>query len=64
MFGKMTTLSGVVAIVSGVPGDLLVRYLDSKTSPFMASIVCLILAFLFMSKNWVSPICYAGLEIY
>ena len=56
MFGKMTTLSGVVAIVSGVVGDLLVRSLDSKTSPFMASVVCLVLASVFISKRWVS--CY------
>jgi MFS family permease len=56
MFGKMTTLSGVVAIVSGVIGDVLVRSLDSKTSPFMASVVCLGLAFAFISKRWVS--CY------
>jgi hypothetical protein len=54
MFGKMTTLSGVVAIVSGVVGDVLVRSLDSKTSPFMASVVCLGLAFVFISKRWVS----------
>ncbi|KAI4723616.1 DUF791-domain-containing protein [Aureobasidium sp. EXF-10727] len=52
MFGKMTTLSGVVAIVSGVVGDLLVRSLDSKTSPFMASVICLVLAFIFVSKHW------------
>lgn len=58
MFGKMTTLSSVVAIVSGVVGDLLVKSLDSKTSPFMASAVCLILAFIFISKRWVS--CYQG----
>ncbi|KAI5251127.1 DUF791-domain-containing protein [Aureobasidium subglaciale] len=52
MFGKMTTLSGVVAIISGVTGDLLVRSLDSKTSPFMASIVCLMLALAYISKHW------------
>ncbi|KAH0290716.1 major facilitator superfamily transporter [Aureobasidium namibiae CBS 147.97] len=52
MFGKMTTLSGVVAIVSGVVGDVLVNSLNSKTSPFMASIVCLGLAFAFISKRW------------
>jgi MFS family permease len=56
MFGKMTTLSGVVAIVSGVVGDVLVRSLDSKTSPFMASVICLGLAFVYISKRWVS--CY------
>jgi MFS family permease len=56
IFGKMTTLSGVVAIVSGVVGDVLVRSLDSKASPFMASVVCLVLAFVFISKRWVR--CY------
>jgi hypothetical protein len=58
MFGKMTTLSSVVAIVSGVVGDFLVKSLNSKTSPFMASVVCLVLAFIFISKRWVS--CYQG----
>ncbi|KAH0344731.1 major facilitator superfamily domain-containing protein, partial [Aureobasidium melanogenum] len=53
MFGKMTTLSSVVAIVSGVVGDFLVKSLDSKTSPFMASVTCLVLAFIFISKRWV-----------
>lgn len=53
MFGKMTTLSSVVAIVCGVTGDILVRTLDSKTSPFMASIFCLGAAFAYISKNWV-----------
>ncbi|KAH0266975.1 major facilitator superfamily domain-containing protein, partial [Aureobasidium melanogenum] len=52
MFGKMTTLSSVVAIASGVVGDLLVKSLDSKTSPFMASVVCLVLALIFISKRW------------
>ncbi|KAG9757787.1 major facilitator superfamily domain-containing protein, partial [Aureobasidium melanogenum] len=52
MFGKMTTLSSVVAIVSGVVGDFLVKSLNSKTSPFMASVVCLVLAFIFISKRW------------
>jgi MFS family permease len=54
IFGNMTTLSSVVAIVSGVIGDLLVRSLDSKTSPFMASVACLVLAFVFICKRWVS----------
>lgn len=54
MFGKMTTLSSVVAIVSGVVGDLLVKSLDSKTSPFMASVLFLVLAFVFISNCWVS----------
>ncbi|KAK6006121.1 hypothetical protein QM012_006531 [Aureobasidium pullulans] len=52
MFGKMTTLSGVVAIISGLVGDILVRSTSSKTSPFMASVICLVLAFVFILKHW------------
>lgn len=54
MFGKMTTLSSIVAIVSGVFGDFLVRNTGVKASPFLASIACSCAAFFWISKHWVS----------
>lgn len=54
MFGKMTTLSSIVAIVSGVFGDYLVQHTGAKTSPFLASVACLCIAFIWISRYWVS----------
>ena len=54
MFGIMTTLNSIVAILSGVIGEGLVAVTGTKVSPFMAAIVCLIFAFILMIKFWVS----------
>jgi MFS family permease len=53
MFGLMTTLNSIVAIVAGLVGQLAVSVTGTKSSPFMASIPCLGLAFWVMLKNWV-----------
>ncbi len=53
VFGYMTTLSCIVAIVSGVVGDVLVSYLGGRVWPFMASILCSGLAALLIVKTWV-----------
>ena len=55
MFGIMTTLNSIVAIMSGVLGESLVTATGTKVSPFMAAIVCLVLAFWLMINNWVCP---------
>jgi MFS transporter, MFS domain-containing protein family, molybdate-anion transporter len=55
MFGIMTTLNSIVAIISGVLGESLVSATGTKVSPFMAAIVCLGLAFWLMTQNWVCP---------
>ena len=54
MFGIMTTLNSIVAILSGVLGESLVAATGTKVSPFMAAIVCLGLAFWLMTQYWVS----------
>ena len=41
MFGLSVTLSGVVAILSGVSGEAMVRYTGTKVAPFMAAFACL-----------------------
>jgi MFS transporter, MFS domain-containing protein family, molybdate-anion transporter len=53
IFGSMTTLSSVVAILAGVFGDSLVQHSASRTTPFLASIVCLAMASLLMWTRWV-----------
>ena len=53
IFGSMTTLSSVVAIVAGVLGDFLVQYSASRTTPFLASIVCLAVAAFLIWTRWV-----------
>lgn len=52
VFGFMTTLSCIVAIVSGVVGDVLVAELGGRVWPFMASIVCCGFAAYFMVTTW------------
>ncbi|KAK4609205.1 Molybdate-anion transporter [Fulvia fulva] len=52
MFSWSTTLSGVVAIASGVFGEALVSLTGSQTSPFMMAIVCLGAAGVGMHNFW------------
>lgn len=53
VFGRMTTLSSIVAIVSGVFGEFLVKSTGTRTAPFVASIVCLTVAADLIWRNWV-----------
>ena len=53
IFGYMTTISSIVAILSGVVGDLLVAQLGSRVWPFVASIVCSIGAACLILATWV-----------
>jgi MFS transporter, MFS domain-containing protein family, molybdate-anion transporter len=57
LFGIMTTLNSIVAILSGVLGEGLVLATKTKVSPFMASIVCLGIAFWLITQYWVGPFC-------
>ncbi|KAK3195961.1 hypothetical protein K4F52_000828 [Lecanicillium sp. MT-2017a] len=51
-FSTMTTLSCVVAILSGIVGDGLVQASGTRTWPFLASIFCCIVAGLIISSTW------------
>lgn len=53
VFGNMTTLSCVVAIASGVFGDVLVAHSGTRTWPFMAAGFCCVGAAYLISKSWV-----------
>ena len=54
VFGYMTTLSCVVAIASGVLGDILVAELGGRVWPFVASIMCASAAAYHIWSRWVS----------
>lgn len=52
MFSLSVTLNGFVAIVAGVTGEAIVAWTETKTSPFMASAVCLAAAFVAIHNTW------------
>lgn len=54
VFGYMTTLSCIVAITSGIVGDVLVASLGGRVWPFLASVACSITAGCLIWRTWVS----------
>lgn len=55
MYGVMTTLNGIVAILSGVFSEWLVTFTGTKRAPFMASTGLLVIAFWIILLCWVNP---------
>lgn len=53
MFGSMITLSSIVAILTGLAGQLLVDITGTYCAPFVASICCLAPAAWMMWLHWV-----------
>jgi MFS family permease len=54
IFSMMTTANTCVAIVAGLIAEWLVRVMGTAKAPFLLSAGCLSLAFLAISKYWVS----------
>lgn len=54
LFGIMSTLNSVAAILSGVFSEWLVQFTGTKRSPFMASAALLGIASVVITKTWVS----------
>ncbi|KAI9702840.1 MAG: hypothetical protein M1836_008054 [Candelina mexicana] len=52
IFGTMTTMNSIVAIVAGVLSEWLVEFTGTKRAPFMASAGCLAIAFWVISTYW------------
>ncbi|GKT62710.1 major facilitator superfamily domain containing protein 5 [Colletotrichum tofieldiae] len=52
VFGNMTTISSIVAILSGVVGDILVSLLGGRVWPFMASVACSGMAMWLILGRW------------
>ncbi|KAJ5046953.1 hypothetical protein NUH16_011116 [Penicillium rubens] len=53
LYGTMSAVNGFIAVGSGVIAQTLVAMFASEKAPFMASIVCLIVACYFISTLWV-----------
>jgi len=53
MFGIMTTLNSVVAILAGVFSEWLVQVTNTKRAPFLASASLLMIAFWIILGCWV-----------
>jgi MFS family permease len=53
IFGLMTTLNSVIAIVAGLVSQGVADFTGTQKAPFMAAVVCLVLAFLAISHSWV-----------
>ncbi|KAJ5364854.1 uncharacterized protein N7496_010567 [Penicillium cataractarum] len=54
VFGIMSTLNSIVAIISGITGECLVKATKTKVSPFLVAVLCLSFAFWYTMKTWVS----------
>lgn len=54
VFGKMSILNGFVAVTCGIICQYLVYFFESEKAPFLASIVCLILASMLILRSWVT----------
>jgi MFS family permease len=54
IFSMMTTSNTCVAIIAGLIAEWLVRVMGTAKAPFLLSAGCLSLAFLAISKYWVS----------
>ncbi|KAJ4290978.1 hypothetical protein N0V90_010174 [Kalmusia sp. IMI 367209] len=52
IFSMMTTLNSFVAIVAGIVAGWLVDHAGTAKAPFMASLACMSIAFVVISKTW------------
>ncbi|KAF2722428.1 DUF791-domain-containing protein [Polychaeton citri CBS 116435] len=52
IFSFSITLSGIIAIFSGIAGETLVTWTRTETTPFIAAVACLALAAVLISRNW------------
>lgn len=53
IFGMMTTLNVVVAILAGLFAQGIADFTGTQAAPFMTAIVLLVMAFSFISSRWV-----------
>lgn len=50
---SINTMNGFVSVTAGILSHILVQTFASEVAPFMASIACLALAFVLISRSWV-----------
>lgn len=56
IFGIMTTLNSIVAITAGLFAQAISDFIGTQKAPFLTAVICLVLAFLAISKHWVGLI--------
>lgn len=54
LFGTMTTLNSLIAILAGVLAEFTFSVTGSQLAPFGASVICLTIAFFMIWTTWVS----------
>jgi MFS family permease len=54
IFGLMTTLNGIIAILAGLFAEAIVDFTKNQEAPFLSAVICLVLAFSLISNRWVS----------
>ncbi|KAL8993487.1 MAG: hypothetical protein Q9169_006306 [Polycauliona sp. 2 TL-2023] len=52
IFGRMITLSSVVAVLAGLVGQVFVSWTGTNCAPFIASICCLVPASFIIARKW------------
>lgn len=62
MYGTMTTLNSIVAIIAGVSSEYLVQFTHTKRAPFMASAALLSIAFWIILGCWVNILAFSQLQ--
>lgn len=54
LYGWMTSLTSIVAITTGIVGEILVSFTGTKVSPFLLAVVVLAGTAAWISSTWVS----------
>ena len=54
IFGLMTTLNGIIAILAGLFAEAIVDFTKNQVAPFLSAVVCLVLAYGLISNQCVS----------
>jgi MFS transporter, MFS domain-containing protein family, molybdate-anion transporter len=54
LYGWLTSLNSVVAIATGVIGEVLVSFTGSRVSPFLLATLVFVLTAIWISSTWVS----------
>lgn len=53
LFGIMTMLNGIIAIMAGLFSQAVADFTGTQTAPFMVAVLCLFLAFGYILNHWV-----------
>lgn len=63
LYGWMTSLNSIVAITTGVVGEILVSFTGTKVSPFLLAVLVLVGTATWISSTWVSQMTFTPASI-